>query len=50
MKTRWKMRNLITFLIFSILIGVFALHNGASGFDNAGAKSNENNTYFVVHK
>lgn len=35
------MRSLITFLIFSILMGAFAFHNGASGFDNAGAKSNK---------
>jgi len=44
------MRNLITFLIFSILIGAFASHNGASGFGNAGPKSNKDNTYFVVHE
>lgn len=50
METRWKMRKLRKFLIFSISIGAFALHNGASGFDNADPKSNENNIYFVVHK
>jgi len=44
------MRSPITFLIFSILIEAVALNNAVSGFDNAGPRSNENSTYFLVHE
>lgn len=46
-KTRWKMRKPMTFSLFSILIGMFTLLDDASHFDN---KSNENDSYFVVHE